>query len=332
MTGLSAESDGDVLLLGHQIPRQPAMELDDLAIALRSAYHAGPQYQEPIGCTIDPREGADDPWTMQKARSFGIEPSAMAARHVAVDYEMKKASLGLIALKPGMPSLIEYEDAVADCASAAHAKEETQTAHRFWFCPKVADAPRFARDGEAIWIQKPVSVQVLTEQEFLDSRAHRIGHKAAEASAVKFAEAMTALVESESLSQHAALRNDFRLIEAAKLAPLMGVEAGSLGYYLSEYAVRKANVPAVVGGLWREESAEFSCENQVEAMQEADGVSYRSRADVRRSHVRVVGGVEARVPLAARDVRPAANELSEVMRRVRAARPGADAAIWDVAV
>jgi len=333
LVGVSVENDGDVLFLGHREPSWPSHHIDDMAVTLRSAFRAGPQYQEPIGCTIDPREGADDPWTLQAARTFGIEPSTMAARHVAIDYEMKKASLGLVVLRPGMPTLLDSSDRVSDCAAtAAPPKGVTETAHRFWFCPKVPDAPRFVRDGEAIWIQRPVGARVLTEQEFLDSQAHRVGARAAEVSAVKFAHAMTGLLESGDLPQYAALKGDFHLIEAAKLVPVLGVEPASLRYYLSDHRVRDGKVPAYVGGLWREESTEFTCENSVEEVPVSGGTSYRSRADVRGRRRRVIGGVEARVPITETDVRAGNNELSATMRRVREARPSADAAIWTVPV
>jgi len=331
VVGLSLEGDGDVLMLGHREPRWPSQHIDDVAIALRSAYRAGPQYQEPIGCSIDPREGADDPWRMQAATIFGMEPSEMAARHVAIDYELKKASLGLTVLKPGMPTLMDGSDRISDCAAATLPKGATETAHRFWFCPKVPDAPRFVRDGEAIWIRKPVGAQVLTEEEFLDSKAHRVGARRAEGSAVRIAQAVSALLASGELPQYAALRGDFRLIEAAKLAPLMGVRPAAVDYYLTEHAIRKAKVPAFVGGLWREETSEFTCSNQVEEMPIPGGTSYQSSADVRTRRVRVVGGVEARVPIEEADVRSGNNELSATMRRVREARPSADAAIWTVA-
>jgi hypothetical protein len=333
LMGVSAENNGDVWFLGHREPSRPAHHIDDLAIALRSAFQAGPRYQEPIGCSIDPREGADDPWRIQAASIFGMEPSEMAARHVAIDYELKKASLGLTVLKPGMPSLMDGAGRISDCAAAAALPNgATETVHRFWFCPKVPDAPRFVRDAETIRIAKPVGAQVLTEEEFLDSKAHRVGARRAEGAAIRFAQAVSELLVSGELPQYAALRGDFRLIEAAKLAPLLGVRPSAVGYYLTGHAVREAKVPQFVGGLWREESSEFTCSNQVEETAIPGGTSYQSSADVRRRRQRVTGGVEARVPITERDVRAGNNELSAMMRRVREARPSADAAIWTVPV
>lgn len=185
--------------------------------------------------------------------------------------------------------------------------------------------------GRSVADAKPVGAQVLTEEEFLDSKAHRVGARRAEGSAVRIAQAVSALLASGELPQYAALRGDFRLIEAAKLAPLMGVRPAAVDYYLTEHAIRKAKVPAFVGGLWRGETSEFTCSNQVEEMPIPGGTSYQSSADVRTRRVRVVGGVEARVPIEEADVRSGNNELSATMRRVREARPSADAAIWTVA-
>jgi len=330
LVGVSIENDGDVLLLGHREPSWPSVHIDDLVIALRSAFKAGPRYQEPIGCSIDPREGEADPWQMQKVSTFGMEDSRMAARHVAIDYELKKASLGLTVLKPGMPSLLDNSTRQVDCSSSQR-EGPTHSAHRFWFCPRVADAPRFVRDGEAIWIHKPVGAQVLTEEEFLDSKAHRVGARPAEGAAVAFARAASELLASGALPHYAALRGDFRLIEAAKLVAVLGASPAALGYFLSEHVVRKEKVPKYVGGLWREETLEITCANTVTETDIPGGKSYAGHADIRKNRQRVIGGVEGRVPIVAKDVRTGNQELSAVMQRVRSARPSADAAIWPVA-
>jgi len=132
------------------------------------------------------------------------------------------------------------------------------------------------------------------------------------------------------LPQYAALKADFRLIEAAKLVPFLGVEPATLHYFLSQHQVRNEKIPAYIGGLWREESTEFTCANRVDEVPVSGGVSYQSHADIRKSHQRVIGGVSAQVPLAKTDVRPGTNELTAMMRRVRDAKPSADAAVWTV--
>ena len=333
IVGVSIEESGDALLLGHQEPSWPSLHIDDLAIAMRSAYRTGPEYQEAPGCSIDPREGAEDPWQMQKVRVFGMPFSCpMALRHVTVDYELKKASLGLTVLKAGLPALFEtVSDPVSVCADTGKSNDETKQVFRFWFCPLVAESPRFSQEGSAMWIEKPVGVQVLTEEEFLDQRAHRTGGKPAEGAPLRFARAVSGLLAEGTLPQYAALRGDFRLLEAAKVVALLAQPVIGLAYFLNEHVLRVEKVPKFVGGLRREESGEVTCDNTVSEKAERDGTSYEARERMRRYHHQVRGGVEASVPIAKRDVRAASGELGGVLDRVRKAKPSADAAVWTVA-
>ncbi len=330
LIGVSVEDDGDVLLLGHKETSWPDLHIDDLAIALRSAFRAGLEYNEPPGCSIDPREGTEDPWRMQKVRVFGMPFScAMAARLVAIDYELKKASLGLIVLKPGLPTLVEpVSDPISACADTKRTEREVQKAHRFWFCPLTADSSRFVQEERAIWIEKPIGAQVLTEEEFLDRNARRTGSKPAEGAALLFVRAVSSLLAEAALPQYAALRGDFRLIEAAKLVALLGTPAGALGYFLSEHVIRQEKVPAFVGGLWRDESGEITCENTITEKAMTGGTSYESHTALRKYRQRVRGGVEAQIRIASHDMRKSNGELGNVLRRVREAKPSKDAAVW----
>jgi hypothetical protein len=158
LMGLSVESDGDILLLGSHEPSWPRLRSDDLAVALRSAFRAGPEYQAAPGISIDPREGESDPWRIQQVKVMGLPAdSEMAARFIAVDYELKKASLGLLVLKPGLPNLMEnFSDPVAVCATSSQEERGSHKTHRFWFCPLLADAGRYMRHANAIAIHKPV--------------------------------------------------------------------------------------------------------------------------------------------------------------------------------
>ena len=331
MIGISSEKDGDVFLLGHHDPQLPDYDADQLTISLRSAFRVGPRYQEPPGVSIDPREGAEDPWRMQKVRSFGMEDSEMLARSLFVDYELKKASLGLVVLGPGVPSLVQGAAAAAACADK-RPERAIESAYRFWFCPRVPEGTRFVRDGDAVWIQRPVGAHVLTDEEFLDQKAHRVGARAAEGASVRFVQAVTELVDGGKLPQYAALRGDFRLLEAGKLIALVGATDSTLGYFLHEHAVKPAKIPEFVGGLWREESSEITCANSITETPISNGVSYGSDADVRKSRLRVTGGVEARVPISDHDLHSMPRELSPVLAKVRAARTPADAVVWNVSV
>jgi hypothetical protein len=182
-----------------------------------------------------------------------------------------------------------------------------------------------------MWIERPVGVQVLTEQEFLDQRAHRTGSKPAEGAALRFARAVSGLLAEGTLPQYAALRGDFRLIEAAKVMALLAQPVIGLAYFLNEHTLRAEKVPQYVGGLRREESGEVTCDNTVTERAEPGGMSYQAQENMRRYHRQVRGGVEASVSIATRDVRPGSGELADVLDSVRKAKPSDAAAVWAVA-
>ena len=116
--GFLLEPDGEVILLGEHDPALPTLHLDDVAVALRNAYQVSAAYQGVLGCTIDPWAGAEDPWRIQRVTVFGMPPTVrMAARHVLVDFELKKVSAGLLLLVQGVPSLHELDMATfSPCA------------------------------------------------------------------------------------------------------------------------------------------------------------------------------------------------------------------------
>ena len=98
--------DGEIVLLGARDPdpSSPPLELETLVIALRNAFQVSPAYEGVLGCTIDPWVGSKDPWRIQEVKVFGMPATVtMAARHVAIDYELKKVSAGLLSVA-GVPS------------------------------------------------------------------------------------------------------------------------------------------------------------------------------------------------------------------------------------
>ena len=96
----------------------------------------------------------------------------MGARHVAIDYEMKKISAGLLPVHPSVPSLFESGPSSSPCRVAE--SSHTSATHRFWFTPLYPDRPRFVRDDSGVLIQKPVEVQLQSEEESL-RHGERIG-------------------------------------------------------------------------------------------------------------------------------------------------------------
>ena len=177
LDGFMAEPDGEVVLLGEHEASLPPLHLDDLVVSLRHAYHASPAYEGTLGCTIDPWQGAKDPWQIQQVRVFGMPPSVlMAQRHVAIDYELKRISAGLVSLGHDVPSLYDLNRSPEPlCGDTAQPEQRTEMTHRFWFYPRYPEPPRFLVEGRTVLILKPVEVQLLTEQEFRDQTGQRTG-------------------------------------------------------------------------------------------------------------------------------------------------------------
>jgi hypothetical protein len=191
--GFILGSDGEILLLGDRDTSQPAIKLESLVSALRNAYMVSTVYHGAPGCSIDPRPG-DDPWRIQDVRVFGMPVScSMAARHVSLDYELKKAAAGIpIGGTKLLPSIFELKrEADALCGRTSGSDQNTEEAHRFWFYALLPPPPRFVREESGVCIRKPVGVQVLTEKEFLDRTGKRVGATTAGAEAQKFAEQVT---------------------------------------------------------------------------------------------------------------------------------------------
>lgn len=333
IVGAMLDDDGEPILLGHHNANLPDFHADDLAIALRSAFRVGPEYAQAPGCTIDPREGAADPWQIQDVKVLGMPAnSGMGARFVTADYDLKKASLGLIELKPGVPSLFDRSRFTPEaCADASRENQQRESVHRFWFCARYAEAPRYVRSGSTAWIRKPVGVQVLTEKEFLDRNAHRTGGTTADDDAAAYARAVAGLLAPGELRRYDRIRGDFCLIEAARLVAELGARKESLDYLLTRHQLRQTPIPSHAGGLWREENGEIACENAIQETATANGISARSQTRVQKFHQRVRGGVEARIEVKKGDFEENPGLVNSVAGEVKRARPSKKAAVWKIA-
>ena len=331
--GVLIDGGNEVLLLGDRDLKLPLIELDDLAVALRNAYQAGPAYDRPPGCTIDPRVGAPDPWRIQEVKVLGMPGSApMGARFVSVDYELKKVSVGTLSLKDGLPSLHEMQKASSPLCSGGEDKVlNRETVHRFWFFPLYPERPRFFRSEGTVWIERPVGVQLLTEQEFLDRTGQRIGAAEADPLARRFAQKITELLATDEVPQYVRLRADFRVVEAAKLIRYLEAPGNQFQYILEEHPIGAAKVPRFVGGIWREEQGEVVCENRVTEEESGTLTRVRSNARVQRYRYLVRGGVGARVELSSTDFAlPHSDGLIKLRRRALRSRPAAGALLWRI--
>jgi hypothetical protein len=289
-----------------------------------------PGYQGVIGVSIDPWPNAKDPWRLQKVKVMGIPPTvAMAARHVTLDYQLKKVVAGLVTL-PDLPSLYDLTRSTTPLCEGARDKE-ARMEHRFWFYPLYPPAPRFTQDEGGVLIRQAgaVQVQLLTEQALWNRTGQRTGAAPASPPAERFAQLFTERLATPPFAPYGQLVQDFRVIEVAQLLRYLRISAEHLPYFLQGYPLQEVAVPAAVGGIRREERGEVTCDHQVTERRLARWTRFEGTEQVHRYHVTTRGGVEAQVrltPEAFAAERPGA--LTPLRRRVRAARPSAQAVFW----
>jgi hypothetical protein len=322
VTGFVVEGS-DVILHGWQDQAIPPIELEVLVIALRNAFAVGNEYKGDPGCSIDPIPG-EDPFRVQKVRVIGVpKDCVMAARHVRLDYELKRAGAGIP--EPDgkiLPSAFELADSDGPCVASGD--REVSMAHRYWFYPITPERPRFTRDGQTVSILRPVGVQVLTEQEFMNGRGERTGATTADPGAQKFSGAVTALLASDKVPRYSQMVHDFRAIELARLMHFCGVQPIDLSFLINEFELARVEVPSLVGGVRRVEEGEAVCNATV--TQTAEGTHYVERSNRYRYEYR--GGVEAKVEIAEPDFR--AGSLDILRRRIIASRPSPEVVFWRI--
>jgi len=178
-----------------------------------------------------------------------------------------------------------------------------------------------------VLIRKPVAVQVLTEKELLDRRGKRTGAAPASAEARSFAEQVTRLLASQTVARYAALVNDFRLIELAKLLAYAKVPERHLDYLLHDSPLPEVHVPTVVSGIFREERGQVACEGTITKV--ATGLHYEQR--VHQYSYAYRGGVEARIDLSPEQfVTEPSGPLAQLRSRALASRPSKQALVWRI--
>ena len=323
--GFVVGDDGDVIVYGAKHPVSPPVETDALVVALRNAWSVGGDYEGVPGCTIDPREGAPDPWAIQDVTVFGMPAScSMARRAVALDYELKRIGAGLQA-EPIVPSSFEqWRRQASICGREGH--HDQASVHRYWFYPSTPEAPRFRRDGDSVSIDKPIGVQLLSEKEFLDRTGTRQGAARSDPLAQRFADQVTAVLASESVPRYVQLLADFRWNELAKLMKIVGIAEEALAFFLWEYPLEEYEVEPIVAGVFREESGKAMCGASTKRVRE--GFEIQRQVSSYRYEYR--GGVEADVVLREDEFARDDGALVELRRRIVASRPAAGALSWTV--
>lgn len=308
--------DNDVVVFGGHDPAAPPLDVEDLAIALRNAYGM-PGYEGVIGCTIDPLPGVPDPWLWQTARIFGMPRNAsMGVRHLAVDYDLKKISAGLLRLA-GVESTYDFRRGDSHCRQEAIGA--ANSVHRFWFTPLYPSAggPRFVQDAAGVGIQHPIGVQLMSEEEFLrDGR--RVGAAPPHAAARQFCASVTRVLSANTSLPHARMRHDFRIIELARLFAFKHVSPDRLSYLLRDLPLAARHTPEKLPGVRRDDHGSIHC--GLDTVGSGDtSVVFGSSQHVERYHREYRGGVEAGVRIAPAEFAPGDGYLDAVRRRVQGA-------------
>ena len=182
-------------------------------------------------------------------------------------------------------------------------------------------------------VLKPVAVQLLTEQQFLDKTGQRTGATPPAPQAERFAQLITAFLATNPPRSYAHLVSDFRIIEVGKLMHFQRVPATSLGYLLQEHLLITAPVPSFVGGIHRQEQGEVVCASQIVERPGPKGTLLQAQSQVQRYHHTARGGVEAKITLPPEDfAEERGGALESLRRQVRTARPTPRALLWPLAV
>ncbi len=275
--------DNDVILGGDRDPRAPPLDLENLTIALRNAFGVSRDYSGAIGCTIDPRPGPD-PWKTQDVKVFGgPRGSRMAALDVQIDYELKRVGAGY-AIMPGVLSSFDLNP-ISTCSGGKY-----EAAHRYWFTSRYPPAPRYLQDQNSVWVHRPIQVQLLTEEEYLNRRGERVGGAAPKPGAAKFAQQVTELLATDDNRLAAELRQSFRVIEIANLIHRLDPAGTSVGLLLSLLPLSRYAVPTEVPGVSRTKTETTQCGVQ-------EGANGEKIISIGKSTQEYRGGVEARVDL-----------------------------------
>jgi len=311
----------EIILLGARDPQAPQMHIDDLMVALRSAWQAGPRYREPPGCTIDPRTGDSDPWAIQDVKVLGQPDCRMARRHVALDYELKRTGAGLMRLAGVRSSFDSNGDESALCGE--HHEGGKSVTSRYWFCTKYPDEKiRYSAGPNGLQIDHPVGVQVQTELMMQNGKRGSGTDPEAELFALEVSE----LIASGTRWEYCEIVNDFRLIELGALLRHEGAPRASLEYMLQEHEPEPVAIPRYVAGIKRTETNEVVCHGEVTASDR----EIRASLPVSSQSLSYRGGVEALVEIATAQFKGPSSNFEQTVARLLAARPNVDTLAWEI--
>ena len=280
------ERRGDLVLLGEVEAGAPALDVGDLAVALRNAglryaprkgktaVYSAPGRSAP-GCSIDPdpevvrrlsaagqsaaARGAMEEglarWCEicaepQKVRVMGVPfESRFAQVMVEADYLMKRLADGSVGL--GIPGLVSLAGMRAAAAREEFARGGEVGAglylNRFWFCP---GRTSFREEEGVVGIEE-CAVALLTEEEYLTGEGIA-GRGRPEPRAQEFAEGFSAHYQEIAAKEpiYRELEGLFRFVALAKLIRYQKLE-GKVSYLTERLPMPKAAVPRTLPGIAR---------------------------------------------------------------------------------
>lgn len=329
----------DVILVGKAEPNDPALVLDDLIVALRSAFEMyieeknGTRWFTPPGVSIDPdpqtlttlheiqrrafqhqdfqdiraglKEWKDYAQSPQKTRILGMPSSHLAKAALDADYDMKRIVNGSVKI-PGVTSL-------TDLRKQEFSGTASSSLDRFWFVAK--PDPTF-REDEGIVLMEAVPVALETEAEMLLNRHSIAGSGKSDPLAQKFTAQFSGQFGTIARrSPYTELEAGFRWVCLATLMKQKDVFAQSglsSDFFLKDYSLPTVTVPATLPGIAAVE----------------DDIS--KQGNVRHFRVSLmVGGVDMSVAVSQTNVQQdASGRLHRLSSAVRQARPATPSPFW----
>ena len=348
-------ASGDLVLFGDADPAWPRLELEDLVVALRNAYHYyaarrdNTVYYEYPGCSIDPDSAtlarlgalgkllgeaqtseiearAKTAWMQvcrspQRVRTFGIPASRFANICIDADYRMKALCDGTLEFDvANFESLTRHRITNARAALRdGTLRDRTGSSNRFWFTP---GRQRYAVD-EGIAVVKAFTVALQTEHNIVTAQGERVNgsHDAlAHEWATDFTRLYREIAIREGSGIYLKLQQLFEHVAIAKLLAARTTRGASPGLQslLDDYELPAASVPDRLPGR-----------GNLVSIDDRTGVAGQS---VHRSvTLQVCGGVGIDIDPVGDDLVDNDRRLAAVRGEVLAARPGVSALSWDVA-
>lgn len=354
----------ELILVGQAAPGAPPLHVEDLAVALRSAWLRYAQrqsrslrYHNP-GCSIDPEAGvlrqlealsaaaATDAADLearvarwrevcaqpQRVRVLGVPHDTRFGQvMVEADYLMKRVVSGSLDL--GVPGLTSVTAMLMAAVEADPAGAPISALHRFWFCPGEAS---FVEQEGLVAIQA-CPVKLLTEEEHLTrtgvagkGRPHPMAQQFSEQFSVHYQEIAAQLPIYQELE---AL---FRFVAIARLLRYQQARV-DVAYLLDSLPVPKASVPRTLPGISHVGRARVERElpGAVEisdlVVPSCGGVDMDIRITPRNFRRATAPGAAAKTPRSGAARAPARVKAAPASRSaVLKARPSPDALTWEV--